>query len=222
MKTEKAVPLKAQDEDDPANEPISIAKPSGFDINKFKSKRGAALAGVETLQTALPVHRISEAKDFVRLHPDEEEFWSPELCFVSVPIKGEKRDTLHLIEEDIALEFLPPARVQRFSLVLATKPYDTFFLCVVPTQNLDNTWVASNLAACSQAKDFWVMASSRKAEGVDAYKVDLARHKDAFPDPKWPTQSLFELIEATFAGRMIDCDDHPGLFRLIGARQSAS
>ena len=108
MKTEKVVPLKAQDEE-PANETLSIAKPGGFDLNRFKSKR-SGMAGVDPLPGVLPVHRASEAKDFIRLHPDDEAYWSPGLCFVSVPIKGQKHDTLHLIEEDLALEFLPEAR----------------------------------------------------------------------------------------------------------------
>jgi hypothetical protein len=74
-----------------------IAKPSAFNLDKFKSKRAAAMANVETLLTALPTHNIAQAKDFVRLHPDEINYWSDELCFVNVPIKGQKRDTLHLI-----------------------------------------------------------------------------------------------------------------------------
>ena len=53
---------------------ISIAKPGAFNLNKFKSKRAAAIANVETLLTALPHHSISQAKDFVRLHPDEATF----------------------------------------------------------------------------------------------------------------------------------------------------
>lgn len=221
MEAEKVVPLKAQGEE-PADKALSIAKPAGFDLNKFKSKRGGAAAGIDGLQNALPVQRMAEAKDFVRLHPDVEECWSCELCFVNVPIKGQSRDTLHLIDEEIAMEFLPASRVQQFRLALATKPYDVFFLCVVPSQNLDNSWVSSNLMACERAKDNWVMASSRKEEGVDAYKVNLARQQDAFAKPKWPTQSLSALIEVTFAGRMIDREDHPGLLRLIGAKQSVS
>ena len=53
------------------NEAMTIAKPSAFSLDKFKSKHGATLANVETLLTALPHHSISQAKDFVRLHPDE-------------------------------------------------------------------------------------------------------------------------------------------------------
>jgi hypothetical protein len=144
------------------------------------------------------------------------------LCFVSVPIKGQKKDLLHLIDEDIALAHLHSGKVQRFRLVLATKPYDVFFLCHVPTRNEDNPWNASALKACEKAKSSWVEATSRKAEGVDEYKGGAAKDPDAFPEPKWPAQSLDVLILAAFAGRMIDCEGHPALLRLIGAKQSVS
>ncbi len=201
-------------------ETTPIAKPKGGFLDKFKSKRAAAIANVETLQGALPHFPISQARDFVRLNPDEENYWSSELCFANVPIQGQKRDLLHLIDEDLALEFLPGGKILRHRLALATKPYDVFFLCHIPSQNEDNTWNASALAACEQGKHMWVQVTSRKAEGAESYKVDLARDPDAFPDPKWPKQSLEELIETTFKGRVIDHDEHPALLRLIGAKQS--
>jgi hypothetical protein len=207
--------------DDVASEiQAPIPKPSAFNLDKFKSKRAVAMPSVETLLTALPVYKISDAKDFVRLHPDEINYWSDELCFVNVPIKGQKRDTLHLIDEDIAMRFLPSARVLRKRLVLAAKPYDVFFLAEVPTRNTDNPWNETNLKACEQAKKYWVQATSRKEEGVEAYKVDFSVDVDAFPEPKWPTQPLSELIGVTFAGRIIESEDHPGLLRLIGKKQS--
>ena len=152
--------------------PYRSPSPPASILDKFKSKRGAAMAGVETLQTALPVHRISDAKDFVRLHPDDVNYWSVELCFVNVPIKGQKHDALHLIDEELAMEFLPSARILRFRLALASKPWDVFFLCVVPTNNLDNRWNATNLEACRQARERWVMATSRKGEGVRGGRID--------------------------------------------------
>jgi hypothetical protein len=204
-----------------SEEVTPIAKPDagGFTLDKFKSKHAAAVANVETLQTGLPHHSIAQAKDFVRLHPNEESHWSPELCFVNVPIKGQKRETLHLIDEDLAMRYLPSGRILRFRLVLATKPYDVFFLCHLPTRNTDNSWNESNMLACQQAKALWVQATSRKKEGVEGYKIDVARDHDAFPDPKWPAQSLADLIEKTFVGRMIDREDHPALLRMIGAKQ---
>ena len=89
--SENTPPISSNDE-----QAMSITKPSAFSLDKFKSKRAAALANVETLLTALPHHSLSQAKDFVRLHPDEANYWTGELCFVSVPIKGQKRDTQHL------------------------------------------------------------------------------------------------------------------------------
>ena len=82
-----------------------IQKPDGRDgddayLEKFRSKKSVALASVESNTDMLPHHRIVDAKDFVRLHPDPG-YWSPELCFISVPIIGQKKDTLHLIDEEL-------------------------------------------------------------------------------------------------------------------------
>ena len=130
-----------------------IAKPAaGFSLDKFKSKHAAAVANIETLQAGLPHHSISQAKDFVRLHPDEEAYWSPELCFVNVPIKGQKRDTLHLIDEELAMQYLPSGKILHCRLALASKPYDVFFLCQLPSRNTDNSWNESNMLACESAK----------------------------------------------------------------------
>jgi len=199
-----------------------IAKPAAFSADKFKSTATPTMANVETLLTALPHYTISQARDFVRLHPDEKKYWSDELCFVNVRIKGSTKDTLHLIVETLAMQYLPSARIQRFRLVLASKPYNVFFLCHVPTRNTDNSWNESNLTACNQARTRWTQATSRREEGVESYKVDSSRDIDAFDEPKWPTQSLHELIEATFAGHMIETPDHPGLLRLIGAKQKTT
>jgi hypothetical protein len=152
----------------PNGDVAPIAKPaSKFSLDKFKSKRSAAIGNVETLLTGLPYHNAAAAKDFIRLHPDEENYWTAELCFVNVPIKGQKRDTLHLIDEDIAIKYLPSGKILRFRLALAAKPFDVFFLCEIPTRNEDNAWNVSNIAACQQAKTAWVQVTSRKDEGVD-------------------------------------------------------
>jgi hypothetical protein len=207
-------PLRVADE-----EAMSIAKPSGFSLDDFKSNHAAALANVETLLPGLPHHSIAQAKDFVRLHHNEENYWSDELCFVSVPIQGQKKDLLHLIVENLAKQYLPSARILRHRLALASKPYDRFFLCHVPSQNLENIWNETNLRACVEAKKFWVQATSRSQEAQEGYVTTFARDADAFPDPKWPSQSLAELIENAFSGRMITSADDPALLRLIGASQ---
>ena len=133
-----------------------------------------------------------------------------------MPIQGAKRDMLHLIEEELAMRFLPSARIQRFRLALATKPFDKFFLVHIPTRNLDVSWNVTAVQACGLGRTRWVMVTSRKDEGVENYKIDFARDPDAFPAPKWPAQSLETLIGATFA-QIVDEND-PALLRLIGAK----
>jgi hypothetical protein len=205
----------------PTDNVVSIAKPAEKSrLDKFKSKKSAALANIETLPTELKIHSIAEAKDFVRLHHDEKNWWSDELCFVNVPIKGQKHDTLHLIDEDLALQYIHLGRIIRNRLALATKPFDVSFLCKIPSQNLDNEWNRAAVKACEMAKTLWVLVVSRKEKGVETYKVDCAKSQDAFPDPKWPEkQTLDDLILARFEGLIIDKADHPGLLRLIGAKQ---
>jgi hypothetical protein len=195
-----------------------IQKPGNFNLDKFRSKRAPTVANVATLQSALAVHNMAAAKDFVRLHPDEEAYWSPEFCFVHVPIVGQKHDHLHLIDEELAEQYLDGGKILRFRLALATKPHDVFFLCHVPSQRLDNRWNSTNLDGCEQAKSRWTRLTSRKDQGYEEYKVSFARDEDAFPEPNWPTQSLGELIGVTFKGRMIDHENHEGLLRLTGAK----
>ena len=129
---------------------------------------------------------------------------------------------MHLIEEDLAMRFLPSGKILRFRLALATKPNDVFFLCRIPTRNLDNPWNRDNVAACEQAKTLWTQATSRRKEGIDGYLIEKARDPDVFPPPKWPEQSLSDLIDRAFAGRTITNENHPALLRLIGAKQSVS
>ena len=203
----------------PEENSVPIAKPGEFNLDKFKSKRPPDIGGVETLLTTLPILKIGDANDWTRLHTSEDEYWTPELCFVSVPIKGTKRDMLHLIDEDIAMEHLAAKKIQRFRLALASKPHDVFFFCIVPSQNLDNPWNLSAREACELAKTRWTQALSRKSEGVDAYLIKHAQNEEAFPPPKWPSRTLAELIEVTFRAANIEHDRHPGLLRLIGARQ---
>ena len=208
-----------------SDEPLSVKKPDEFDLDAFKSTRDPNIPNVATLPTAFPHYPIADANDFVRLHPDEAMYWSDELCFVNVPIKGQKHDTLHLIAEKLAERYLPSKRILRFRLALATKPYDVFFLCEVPSRNLDNSWNETNIQACQISKTRWAEATSRKGEGVESYLItytdaSIKGEEEPFPEPTWPKQPLTELILVTFANCKILTEDHPALARIIGAKQS--
>jgi hypothetical protein len=206
-------------------EVTSIKKPADEKptLDKFKSKKEPT-AKVATLPTELPILSIADAKDYVRLHPDVENFWSPELCFVNVPTKGQKKDVLHLIDEDLALKYVPSGRIQRFRLALATKPDDQLFLCKIPTRNLENDWNNTTIKACEQAKTKWTMVTSLKEEGVENYRITYAEDDDAFDEPTWPIgeQTLVDMILTRFSGFSIEKANDPGLLRLRGKKQANS
>ena len=142
--------------------------------------------------------------------------------FCAVPIKGTKRDMLHLIDEEIAVQYLPAKKILRFRLALAAKPHDVFFLVHVPTQNLDNSWNSSTIIACEKAKRFWCRCRRAKPKVSKAIKLILRRMSMHSPDPNWPRRSLDELLSITFHDAMIETHDHPALLRLIGVKQSVS
>ena len=156
-----------------------------------------------TSSTVCRICRLARSRISSEFTRDEEEYWSSELCFVPVPIKGQKRDTIHLIDEDLAMDYLPSGKIKRFRLVLATKPFDMFFFIEMPSTNLDNGWNISAISAVEQAQDALDASLEPKGGGYRLYKVDKARSQEAFPEPRWPKLSLEELINKTFMGRMI-------------------
>lgn len=217
-------PVNASPESVPAEEPLSIEKPKGSGLARFKST-SLEPEKVETLLSGLLHYPIAAAQDWVRLHPDEATYWSDEYCFVNVPMQGQKGNTLHLIAADLARK-LPPGRVQKFRLALASKPNDIFFLAHVPSRNLDNEWNRTNLQGCEQAKKLWTMVTSQREKGIEGYHIDSSaaekEGKKPFPDPQWRKETLDELIEATFAGRMILSETDPAWVRLVGGAQKLS
>jgi hypothetical protein len=210
-----------------AEEATSIPKPPPESkLSRFKSKN-LGREKVATQIAGLPHHSVPEAKDWVRLHPDEENWWSDELCFVSIPVPGQKRDMLHLIDTDQAAE-LPSGKVARFRLALASKPNDGFFLAHVPSTNLDNKWNETNVDGCEQAKTLWTQLTSRRGEGVEGYDISMSeaekKGKKPFPEPNWEKvtkgKTLEDLIVAAFAGRIIDSETNPAWLRLIADVQT--
>jgi hypothetical protein len=110
-----------------------LVKPDApFSLHRFKSKRDKTLANVEVDPGPLPVTKITDVKDFVRVHHDEENWWTEELCLISVPIKGLRKEQLHIIDEELAADKLEEAQIIRMRLALASKPYGKLFLAVVP------------------------------------------------------------------------------------------
>jgi hypothetical protein len=202
-----------------------ISKPSTTAaLNKFKSKRAPGLPGTNSRPDVLDIRRIGELKDYVRLSPFEHH-WSEEFCFTAVPIDGQKDGMLHLITEELAEKYLPPKLVLRFRLALASgATKGSFFLCVVPSQNLTNGYNQTALDCCNEGKHRWVMASALKEKNQERYHINHAEDKDFAPVPDWDSMpTVDELVLSKFAGLLsIDTPDHPALLRRRGKRQVTS
>ena len=90
------------------SEPIPI--PGEFSLQKFSSPKTLRW------QVLKPCWRRCRTIDLGRERfrsaaSRRREYWTAELCFVNVPIKGQKHDTLHLIDEDLAMQ-LPAERAR--------------------------------------------------------------------------------------------------------------
>ena len=91
------------------------------------------------------------------------------------PIKGEKRDLLHVIDEDIAMQYLSSKRIKRQRLALATRPHDSFFLCIIPSQNTNNSWNETNLMPVGEHRHM----DSGLARGMRASMLTRSMARDA-------------------------------------------
>ena len=198
-----------------------ILKPSGFSLDGFRSKRSASIGGVATLLASLPIMPSREAKDLSASTPTRPHTGRTSCASCNVPTKGVRGGSLlHLILEDLACAYLPEGKIIRHRLALASKPDDVFFLAEIPTTNLDNSWNVSNLEGCELGKTRWVQLTSQKNAGQERYKIDYSRDEDAFPEPTWLTAAVGRAYRCGVLARPHHRhEDHPGLLRLIGAKQ---
>jgi len=155
----------------------------------------------------------------VWVHPDPAYTSTRPYFLVDVPSdeKGGK-PSLHLILKTLAHQYLDSSEWTRLNFALASMPGDRFFLGIVPCRNLDNAFNASMLVAIEQAKQGW--RRILRVHGKDGYYAKAPIDPDFAQPPTWPSASLAELVDAHFSPhRKILTPEHPGLLRVLGARQ---
>jgi hypothetical protein len=75
-----------------------------------------------------------------------------------------------------------------------------------------NLWQYSYKDAIKQAENDWVRVQANMAAGQ--YEITPSMSDLGFP--RWPKQSMDELINDAFAGRIIDSPDHPYIRQIQG------
>jgi hypothetical protein len=213
---------KLVESDTPPTEPI--AQPDDeLDISRFSADDPykPEMSGVRTVLQRLDMLTLSDARDWV-LVCDNPAYITPPLMFISVPVQGQKHNAVHLIDKAVALRNCDDREIEQYRLVLAARPHDRFFLAKVPCANLENSWNESMLRAVEYAKQRWCKVLSQRAQGHDRYATKDVRDNRSPPPgpygvPNWPTQTMGQIMKATFTDPVLD-DNHPALLRLVGGK----
>ncbi len=75
-----------------------------------------------------------------------------------------------------------------------------------------NLWQSSYKEAIKQAETDWV----RVEANMQAGQYEITKSTNDLGDPRWPKQSMEELINDAFSGRIIDSPDHPYIRQIQG------
>jgi hypothetical protein len=128
---------------------------------------------------------------YIRTYPDPS-WWRDAFVFEHKGADGKK--ALYLVAKPLRkLEELE-GKVKRKRMV----PYITLTgaigLWPIGIEHPDNSWVASAMRACEEARTAWTMVVSRKEIGQNKVRQASGKH----PDPVWPDLTFDQMIDLAF------------------------
>ena len=160
---------------------------------------------VEKLLTSIPVRKPGK-QAFIRVHPDEA--YRLDTMLLELKDEGE----VYLLAPQLAPD-LPGARVARLHLYLDRSMNPAFWPIPLPgADGRENEWHRSARVAAEVAMRQWVRLAADRALG--GYKCFAATGE--IEEPKWPKETMAELLQIAFTDRYIRVPDHPVLKRLRG------
>ena len=180
----------------------SIAPPTTVGSSTFSSLRltqnfGETL-GVKKVLTTVPVGKPSKDR-FFRTHP------SPSWVFPTWILENQVAGETYLVSTEVASVLGNLARP--VELYAAIDRQNNPFLIPIPLpgpNGVRNPWHESRAQAVERAKSVWLRISSNKdLGGYDIYEATAT-----LPDPVWPDNTMDELLEIAFRGRIIKNVDH--------------
>lgn len=156
----------------------------------------------------------------VRVGKPNREAWfrastNPEHWIVGtvLELKGVSEETFwvtHSLRDELSGE--PCVKLVRLILCV-DRAGNPFFLKAAHTDphGRSQPWAESLLEAATAAKTMWVRVVW--SQTTRCYEVSTAAIQ---AEPKWPTESIHELLRIAFRGRVIDTLDHPVIRQLRG------
>ena len=184
--------------------------PDPFDPARLRLRYGAGAAlGIHRKLTTVPVRKPSK-EWWVRTHSDRDARW---LDTAVLELK-EDRET-YLVDPSLWEALATEATFSPRSLILSVERGGSPFLWPIRPPGPDGTidsWNASAMEAALEGQSSWVRVTANMTIG--GYELLVA---PGIPDePKWPQESMKEILQAAFRGKFIDTLDHPVLQRLRG------
>ena len=171
--------------------------PSPFTSLRLAQNFGETL-GVKKVLTTVPVGKPSKDR-FFRTHP------SPSWVFPTWILENQVAGETYLVSTEVASVLGNLARP--VELYAAIDRQNNPFLIPIPLpgpNGVRNPWHESRAQAVERAKSVWLRISSNKDLG--GYDIHEATAK--LPDPVWPDNTMDELLEIAFRGRIIKNVDH--------------
>jgi hypothetical protein len=198
-------------------DPTPAAPPGEVVYNPLKlsslRSKSSVLKGVWTDPSRVPIYSRPDVNTWVRVRPGEEYTDIIDLLVATNASNSKDRNPLYVVTDDVRPElerFLKPHRV----MVGITYHDKVQFLWVRAISTGSNSWTDSVMSAMDEALTDWVSLETDHA--LDEYKRHHAPHSKEWGDPKWPDQTLEDVVNLAFRDRIIDSLDHTVAKRLLG------
>ena len=190
-------------------QPPHNSSPDPFNPESLRlSQDFSQLFGVKQALVTVPVRKPEKAW-FVRTHPE------PEYHLETAVIELKEERETYLVNPELWPELAAEATFSPRMFFTAVNRQGVVFLWPIRLPRPDGRhdgWSRSAMEGAEMGKDKWVRIQANMSLG--AYKVWEATGE--LPDPKWPKQSLDELLRVAFKDSYIDSHDHAILRQLRG------
>ena len=162
---------------------------------------------VEGRMLSLPIKK-PKGHTFVRVSPSEEHQYQ---AYTLEEVDGFDR-LQYLVSPEIASGL--GAECSRMTLFLSVTAQGGYFFWYwkQPKTDRNSTWALASLAPIKIAQNKWI----RVIWNAYSNSYDIQEAQGKLPEPVWPTDSLEDLLDKAFCGRIIETHDHPLLRKLKG------